>query len=124
MYPMSLWLSGEDDLRAVAGYVASLPPARPQPVLSGGSAERGRVLFKTCAACHGPDGAGKPAVHAPRLAGGSDWYLLSALQKFKAGVRGADPRNPNGAIMRAMASSLPTEQAMKDVIAYIMTLDR
>ena len=57
----------------------------------------------------------------PPLAGTSDWYQLTALQKFKAGVRGG-PKDPTGATMRGMAMQLPDEQSMRDVIAYIATL--
>jgi cytochrome c553 len=77
-----------------------------------------------CVACHGNDGAGNEAMKAPAIAGASDWYLLSSLQKFKAGIRGADPADQTGAIMRAMSSTLADEQAMRDVIAHIVTLSR
>ena len=59
---------------------------------------------------------------APRLRGASDWYLLSSLQKYKAGVRGGNPQNANAVLMRGMATQLADEQAMKDVIAHIETL--
>ena len=62
-------------------------------------------------------------MNSPRLDGASDWYLLSSLEKYKAGIRGGNPQNPNAVLMRGMAAQLPDEQAMKDVIAYIMTLD-
>ena len=52
----------------------------------------------------------------------SDWYLLVSLEKFKAGVRGSAPGDKTGSVMRPMAAMLTDEQAMKDVIAYIMTL--
>ena len=122
MHPMSLALKSDEDLEAVAAYVAALPPARPEPVLEGGDPSKGQVLYTTCAACHGPDGAGNRAINAPRLDGASDWYLLSSLEKYKAGIRGGNPQNPNAVLMRGMAAQLSDEQAMKDVIAYIMTL--
>ena len=73
-----------------------------------------------CSACHAPDGSGNQGMGAPPLTGLNDWYLLSSLQKFKTGTRGT---YPNAAIMRGMAGTLPDEQAMKDVIAHIMTLN-
>jgi cytochrome c553 len=124
MYPMSLWLASDADAVAVAGYVAGLPAARPEPRLTGGDAQRGKQLFMPCVACHGNDGAGNEAMKAPALAGASDWYLFSSLQKFKAGIRGADPADQTGAIMRAMSSTLADEQAMRDVVAHIVTLSR
>jgi len=122
MYPMSLWLKSDEDLAAVAAYVAGLPAARPAPQLTGGDARRGKELFTPCVACHGMDGSGNQAMKGAPIARSSDWYLLSSLQKFKAGIRGADPADQSGAIMRAMSSTLLDEQAMRDVVAHIMTL--
>jgi cytochrome c553 len=122
MYPMSLTLKTDADIQAVAAYVASLPPLRPEPTLSGGDPARGAAIYATCAACHGPDGGGNQALNAPPLNHQADWYLLSSLQKFKAGVRGGDPRNANAVLMRSFSNALADEQAMKDVIAHIETL--
>lgn len=119
MYPMSQTLKTDADLDAIAAFVAALPPARPAPVLTGGDPARGAQLYQVCVACHGPDGAGNQAMGSPRISGASDWYLLTSLQKLKAGTRGT---YPTAVIMRGMAGTLPDEQAMKDVIAHIMTL--
>ena len=62
------------------------------------------------------------ATNGPPLANQDDWYLLSSLQRYKAGVRGSSPTDANGAVMRGMAAILEDEQAMKDVIAYITSL--
>ena len=56
---------------------------------------------------------------SPPIAGQADWYLLSSLKKLKAGTRGS---YPNAVVMRGMAGTLADEQAMKDVIAYVMSL--
>jgi cytochrome c oxidase subunit 2 len=122
MRPMSLTLTSDDDVAAVAAYVASLPPARPAPVLEGGDPQRGRALFTPCTACHGPDAAGNEQLHGAPLRRSSDWYLFTQLQNFKSGVRGANPADAYGALMRPMAATLPDDQAMLDVIAYVMTL--
>jgi cytochrome c553 len=103
-------------LDAIAAFVAALAPA-PAPVLTGGD-RRTAPVYQVCLACHGPDGAGNQAMGSPRL-GGERWYLLTSLQKLKAGTRGT---YPTAVIMRGMAGTLPDEQAMKDVIAHIMTL--
>jgi cytochrome c553 len=63
-------------------------------------------------------------MNAPPIAGASDWYLLAQLKKFKAGVRGANPADVTGGTMRPMAMTLADEQAMKNVIAHISTLNR
>jgi cytochrome c oxidase subunit 2 len=122
MYPMSLSLRSDEDLQAVAAYVASLPEVKPVSLVTGGDPAKGATLYAVCGACHGPDGAGNQAMNAPRLAGTSDWYMLTSLEKYKAGIRGGNPGNPNSVLMRGMAAQLVDEQAMKDVIAHIMTL--
>ena len=123
MRPMALWLKSDADLVAVAGHVAALPPVKPAPLLAGGSADAGAALYAPCIACHGPDGKGNEQLGAPPLTHASDWYLLTQLQHFKQGIRGANPRDAKGALMAPMAKLLPDEQAMKNVIAYITTLE-
>src|SRR6185503_11250602 len=112
---------GDDDVTNVAAYVSSLPKTSPAPTLTGGNAESGKLKYAPCTACHGPNGEGMQALNAPPLAGGSDWYQLTALQKFKAGVRGTNPKDTTGMLMRPMSMTLADEQAMKDVLAYIAT---
>jgi cytochrome c553 len=90
-------------------------------VLEGGDAAAGQATFTVCTACHGPDGMGNPALHAPPLVGQADWYLLSQLHKFKAGWRGFDPADTWGATMRPNALMLD-DQSMLNVVAYIQTL--
>jgi cytochrome c553 len=124
MRPMALSLKGrDDDMRAVAAYVASLPKIEPEPTLEGGNPEKGQQAYALCMACHGPDGGGNQGLNAPPINHASDWYMLTQLSNFKAGIRGAVPEDASGATMRPMAMTLADEQAMKDVIAYILTLD-
>ena len=124
MRPMALTLRNDrgDDLRDVTAYVASLPVTKPPPLLTGGDAARGAGFYAVCQACHGPAGEGVAATNGPPLANQNDWYLLSSLERFKSGVRGSSPNDPNGAVMRGMAAVLPDEQAIQDVIAYIISL--
>ncbi len=122
MHPMSRWLRDEADMAAVAAFVASLPSVAPIPVVQGGNAETGKSFYQTCLACHGPEGQGNQAMNAPPLRNMSDWYLVGALEKYKAGIRGSDPANTNAVLMRGMSNILPNEQAIKDVVAYIDTL--
>jgi cytochrome c oxidase subunit 2 len=121
MRPMALTLRNADDVTHVSAYVSGLAASQPAPLLQGGDATRGAVLYAPCIACHMPDGSGNPALNAPPLQNASDWYLLSQLKKFKGGVRGTNPLDPFGALMVGMAQLLADEQAMKDVIAHIMT---
>jgi cytochrome c553 len=122
MRPMSLALAKDADMQAVAAYVAALPPVVPKPVLTGGDAARGQALYAPCAACHAPDGSGNQVVFGPPLRNSNDWYQLTQLANFRAGVRGAKPGDTGGALMRPMVTTLPDEQAMRDVLAYIATL--
>ena len=123
MHPMSLSLKTDADIADVSAFVASLPAADPPRLVEGGDPARGAQLYATCAACHGPDGAGNQTMNAPALRTTSDWYLVESLHKYKQGIRGANPKNPNGLLMRGMAVQLADRQAMKDVVAYIKTLE-
>ena len=122
MRPMSLALKDDADVAAVAAYVASLSPVKTKPVLTGGDAARGQALYAPCSACHGPDGSGNAVVLGPPLRNSNDWYQLTQLSNFRAKVRGAKPGDTTGALMGPMANTLPDEQAMRDVLAYIATL--
>jgi cytochrome c553 len=121
MRPMARTLPTDDDVKAVARYVGSLPPQAPPPTLTGNAAN-GAAQYAVCMACHGPDGKGNQQMGAPPLVTASDWYLLTQLRNFKAGVRTPNAAaDVGGAMMMPMAAPLD-EQAMKDVIAYIQTL--
>jgi cytochrome c553 len=122
MYPMALSLREGSDLEAVAAYVASLPPALPESTLEGGDATRGKALYAPCAACHGQQAEGLEVLGGPAMKLSADWYLLKQIQNFKIGIRGTDLRDITGLRMRPMSLTLADEQAMKDVVAYIMTL--
>ncbi|MGI9592453.1 MAG: c-type cytochrome [Myxococcota bacterium] len=121
MRPMVRFLKTDEWVDNVAAYVAELPPKAPQATLVGGDAERGKGLYAPCAACHGQAGEGVEATNGAPLAGLSDWYLYSSIEKFKSGIRGSDPADTDGAVMRGMAMILTDDQALKDVIAHIMT---
>jgi cytochrome c553 len=122
MLPMAMALDTDEKVDLAAAYVASLPRTHPAPTLEGGNAETGKIYFATCVQCHGADARGNLDEFGPPLAGASDWYLLAQLQKFKTGARGTHADDVTGAKMRPFSMTLPTDQAMKDVIAYIGTL--
>jgi cytochrome c oxidase subunit 2 len=122
MRPMSRTLMTEADVQVVATHVAGMSAARAPATLTGGDAANGAKLFVTCTACHGPEGAGNEQLHAPPLTVQQDWYLDRQLHKFKAGIRGANPKDQWGLTMRPMAQTLPDDQAIKDVVAHIQTL--
>ena len=108
-------------LRDVVAYVGTLPRARSVASLRGNT-ERGKALYQNCAGCHGDAAEGKPGLSAPALAGLDDWYQLEQLESFRTGKRGTHKDDLPGAQMRAAARVLPAEDALRDVLAYIMTL--
>jgi cytochrome c oxidase cbb3-type subunit 3 len=63
MPPMAAAIGGGENVRNVAQYVLSLSGSPHDSV----SAQLGQSKFVICAACHGPDGKGNPAVGAPNL---------------------------------------------------------
>jgi cytochrome c553 len=122
MRPMSMWLRDDADVANVAAYVASMAKVDTESTLKGGNPETGKQKYTPCIACHGVNGEGNQALNAPPIAGMSDWYQATALQKFKAGVRGTNPKDTTGMLMRPMSMTLADEQAILDVVAYIATL--
>jgi cytochrome c oxidase subunit 2 len=124
MYPMSQWLKTDEDIAAVSNYVANLTRVSPAATIEGGDAAKGAAAYGLCATCHGKEGEGVQLMNGPPLRGVSDWYLKTTLEKFKAGTRGANSKNPNEMMMRGMAMSLADEQAIKNVIAHIMTFNK
>jgi cytochrome c oxidase subunit 2 len=124
MRPMAMSFHNDAEITAAAAYVAALPPAKPQPLLTGGDPNHGKTLYGVCVACHQVDGAGMEALKAPPLTHANDWYIASSLKKFKAGVRGTNPLDTGGALMRPMSQTLVDDQAVEDVVAYIVTLQK
>jgi cytochrome c553 len=123
MRPMALTLNAGDregDIESVAEYVASLSATFPVSTLHG-NAGAGADSYVLCATCHGADGLGNPALHAPPIVQLDDWYLLTQLQNFKSGVRGARDGDTWGLTMRVNSLVLD-DQAMEDVIAYVQSL--
>ena len=122
MWPMARAMDTDEKVDLVSTYVASLPLYKPEPTLEGGNPATGKIYFATCVQCHGADAGGNIDEYGPPLNHADDWYLLTQLENFKSGRRGTHPDDVTGAKMRPFSMTLPTEQAMKDVIAYIGTL--
>ena len=84
----------------------------------------GRQLYAACKDCHHKQGIGKAVVAAPAIAGLPAWYVEAQLVKFRTGVRGTHPDDPEGLRMQAMSRQLRNEGEMRRVAAYIATLKR
>ena len=126
MRPMARSLYRTGDVESVAEYVATLPARKPlNNMMAMGDTAAGRVRYETiCATCHQPDGAGNEALGTPPLTHQHDWYMMTQLDKFKTGVRGAHPDDAMGQQMAAMANTLEDSTAMHDVLAFIRTLEK
>ena len=121
MGPMSRTLK-EADISPMAAYVSKLPRPKLEHSIVG-NPERGKQLYGVCVTCHGADAMGNKALGAPSLIGQNDWYLKSQLKSFQNGWRGADPtKDPIGATMAPMSRTLPNDEAIHDVIDYILAL--
>jgi cytochrome c oxidase subunit 2 len=80
-----------------------------------------QAKYQACAACHGTMGEGNAGLQAPALAGQGAAYLERQLLHFKTGVRGSDPKDTQGAQMKAMAATLADED-VPVVAAYLAGL--
>jgi cytochrome c553 len=121
MKPMAATLTTDAAIDNVVAYIGSLPD-KPAPITIQGDAAKGKTAYVLCATCHGPKGEGNQQQSGPRLAGQDDWYLVRQIDAFKKGWRGTHPQDTYGAQMKPMAATLATDQAVKDVVAYINTL--
>ncbi len=123
MRGMASTLISEQAVADVVAYIGTLENEAEPASVEGDVALGGDYYNQFCGACHGAGAVGNVALHSPRLVGSDDWYLLAQLQAFRSGQRGVHPDDKAGRQMRAMAAVLPTEQALKDVVAYIRSLE-
>ncbi len=113
MPPMAAALGGAQDVRNVAQYVLSLSGSPHDKF----GAEAGRAKFAACAACHGVNGKGNPALGAPNLTdrvwlhGWGEPAIVDAIQ------RGRDNQMP------AHADKLSAEQ-IRVLGAYVWNLSQ
>ncbi|WP_405234801.1 c-type cytochrome [Lentisalinibacter orientalis] len=110
------------DVSAAAAWFGGLDMPRPEATVQGDPV-RGRSLYAPCAACHGPDARGDAELGAPALARQSDWYLVRQLENFRAGRRGYHADDAAGRQMAASVGGLGDERAIRDVVAYVASLD-
>ena len=122
MQPMAAKLS-DDSIEDIVAWVGTWE-YMPTDITLEGDTQAGKMLYTSCASCHGAEAQGNEALGAPALAGQSDWYLATQLENFKAGYRGQDPQDRFGSQMVAMASMLADEAAIKNIVSYINTLGR
>jgi cytochrome c oxidase subunit II len=111
-----------DEADAYQAWLNAQPTYAQWRARAAGDAVAGQALYATCAACHGAQGEGNPALHAPKLSGLGDWYVTRQLRQFKLGSRGAHEKDTFGKMMAPMAATLADDAAIENVAAYINTL--
>jgi cytochrome c oxidase subunit II len=121
MRPMAVTLNREGDIPSVAEYVSQLEAPFPASTLHGNAGAGAAQYEQVCVACHGEDGMGNELLRSPPIVQLQDWYLVQQLQNFRSGARGAHPEDTWGMTMRVNAALL-SDDAMRDLIAYVQTL--
>lgn len=117
-------LDTEQDMDAVAHYIANLPITSLTGNIAG-NVKRGQSLYNgNCGACHGSKGEGNRALMAPRLAYQSFDYLARQLKAFKAGKRGYSSDDKYGRQMAMMADSINIDKDLADIVSYLQTLKK
>jgi cytochrome c oxidase cbb3-type subunit III len=111
MPPMAAAIGSADDVKDVAQYVLSLSGS---PHDAGGAA-KGKLKFAACAACHGPEGKGTPAMGAPNLT--DDIWLHGRGEKAIIAMVNNGKMNQ----MPAQADKLSSEQ-IQVLAAYVWGL--
>jgi caa(3)-type oxidase subunit IV len=122
MAAMAKALPDDQSMYDLAAYITGLDGPPPTPEVEGDPVRGEEHYRKICVACHGPDGRGMPTLKSPALVGQNDWYVVAQLKKYRAGLRGTDPKDITGMQMQPMAMTLPDESAIRDVAAYIAGL--
>ena len=107
---------------AFQAWLSSYPTFAQSRAQVAGDAAAGKPLFAVCAACHGLQAEGNPALNAPKLSGQGDWYLKRQLKNFKSGARGTHDKDVFGKMMAPMAATLGDDAAIDNVVAYVRTL--
>lgn len=112
----------EEDIAPVVTWLASLP----LPVVSdppGGDLRNGNNYYQSkCGACHGGKAEGNASLNAPALVGLDAEYIRRQYRNFQSGIRGEHPDDRYGRQMKMMSTSLPGEDDLDDVIAFIHSL--
>ena len=114
-------LPGDRGVRDVVAHISKLPPLD-SPASVEGDVERGKRLYQSCAACHGARAEGDEKAETAPLRQLDDRYMVSQLENFANGVRGAVPEDRLGQQMRAAVRVLQDPAAIRDVVAYIKSL--
>lgn len=109
------------DRLSMGVFLSSLPAGSNSP--SAGDAKNGYKYYQSCGSCHGDSAQGNEALNAPRLAGLSAAYLLRQHKNFNLGLRGTHADDRFGRQMKMMAGTMTDEVILKDIVAYITSIE-
>lgn len=84
--------------------------------------QSGHELYESCKSCHGDKGQGQAYIAAPAIAGLPRWYVESTVKKFRTGLRGAHPDDPEGLRMRPMSRQMASDLEVETVSAYVAAM--
>ena len=122
MAPMANTLTDAQAVKDVVAYIKTLPAVDTKKTIEG-NIEKGQDYYNMiCGGCHGPEAKGNEILNSPKLKGIDDWYLERQFHGFKLGYRGTHPDDKFGFQMKLMTKVLPTDEDIKDVVAYIQSL--
>jgi cytochrome c553 len=122
MRGMAAVLGDDATVGAVAAYLAGLPQQAQNAETAGADMRNGENQYNgSCGACHGGQAQGNTGLSAPRLVGLDAAYLKLQYQNFAAGIRGSHPDDRLGRQMKMMATMLPTDKDVDDVVAFIVS---
>ncbi len=122
MAPMANTLADDAAIRNMAAYIATLPDTPAAATVSGDVDNGAKIYDANCAACHLDDASGTWYTDAPSLRGMSDWYFVTQISNFRAGIRGLHPSDLYGEQMVSMATAMSGLEEIEDVAAYINSI--
>lgn len=114
----------DGQVNVVAEFISHLPRVMPQPAIKADVAA-GRLLYEErCMECHRFNGEGELVFGAAPLVGLPEWYLAGQLRKYRDRVRGTNNEDANAQKMAWAAQFIETEELLRSVTAYLMTLQQ
>lgn len=112
----------EEWLKPLSEHVAALAPIPTENTLGGDPDAHAWVYADYCMACHRFNGGGERVFRSAPLTNLPDWYLASALRKYRAGIRGADAIADNDAWKMHETTQILDEESIVNLVAHIASL--
>jgi cytochrome c553 len=117
----------EEQTESVVAYLTKMPRTIPVDIEKDSQKAdlaNGMMLFQErCMECHRYNASGEIAFASPPLIGQQAWYLTEQIHKFKDGRRGTVKGDVNGAKMVLSSSFIEDKQMLRDIVAYIVSLN-